>query len=240
MEEDQKAYSDEEFSLILKKAEELAEGPREPGASFSLEEMKAAAEEAGLDPALVERAARLTPSDPGGSPLRRLLSAIGWKRLRADFPTPLTQDKTIHLLSVIRASSGGKGEGEATPSGLYWSHGVGRVSVTMHNEGGGSRVQVSADPSKALVVGGWLGILGGWIMIGTLEPNTAIGFLSSVAVGLTVAIGAWAPIAIRAKRRVDGLMDTIGHTMQGMGPLPRISAEETGHKPGGETGNAGG
>ena len=237
MEEDQKAYSDEEFALILKKAEELAEGSRDPGTSFSLEEMKVAAEEAGLDPALVERAARLTPSEPGGSPVRSLLNALGWKRLRAAFPTPLTQERTDRLLSVIRASSGGKGEGEATPSGLKWRIGVGRVSVTMHNEDGGCRVQVSADPSKALVIGGWLGVLGGWIMVGTLEPVSGISFLSSVAVGLSVAIGTWAPITIRAKKRVDRLMDSIGQAMLGMGQLPKTSMEEGGSEPGGKDGN---
>ena len=55
MSDDKKTYTDEEFALVLQEAAELA---RKSDGELSLDDMKAIAEEAGLDPALIERAAR--------------------------------------------------------------------------------------------------------------------------------------------------------------------------------------
>jgi hypothetical protein len=68
MSDDQRVYSDEEFALVLRKATELASRaePRTPSsAGLTLTEMKAAAAQVGLDPALVERAARLLAASSG-------------------------------------------------------------------------------------------------------------------------------------------------------------------------------
>ena len=55
MSDDQK-YSEEEFALILRKAAELQASPKavQRTGGMSLEEMKSIAQEAGIDPALVE------------------------------------------------------------------------------------------------------------------------------------------------------------------------------------------
>ena len=76
MSESTREFTDREFALILSKAAELARSSgaaERPAAGFSLEEMKAIAAEAGLDPVLVERAARLIPSDSSGSRIERML-----------------------------------------------------------------------------------------------------------------------------------------------------------------------
>ena len=68
MADDQRVYSDEEFALILRKAAELASRGESPAASqagLTLTEMKSAAAQASLDPALVERAMR-TPTEKVG------------------------------------------------------------------------------------------------------------------------------------------------------------------------------
>ena len=76
MSDDQRIYSDEEFALILRKASELAsraEGAASASGGLTLTEMKAAAAQVGLDPALVERAARMLATNTPSSPIDRLI-----------------------------------------------------------------------------------------------------------------------------------------------------------------------
>ena len=76
MSDDERVYSDEEFALILRKATELAsraEPRTHSSTGLTLTEMKAASAQVGLDPALVERAARLLAATPTSSPLERLI-----------------------------------------------------------------------------------------------------------------------------------------------------------------------
>jgi hypothetical protein len=230
MEEDERAYSDEDFRRILEKAEELAresDHPSEPGTLLSLSDMKAAAAEAGLDPALVERAAHLVSADSGGTLAGRMLRGVGWKRVNAAFPTPLTQERATRVLSVLRGSTGEEGKGEATPCGLVWQSDRNRFTVTMYNEGRGSRIEVSASPSRWLALSGWLGILSGGVMIGAVAPSTAAGFVGSVAVGLGVALGTWASIIHRARQRGDALLEAVSHAMRSSAELPSGSREST-------------
>ena len=138
--EDNKTYSDQEFALILSKASELArssDSAGHPSAGFSLEEMKAVAVEVGLDPVLVERAARLMPVSAGESRLERVLGGPLKYRLDAHFATKLTEERAAHLLSAVRAAVEQQGEGEASSSGMSWNS-VGEGSqmfVTAHTEG---------------------------------------------------------------------------------------------------------
>jgi hypothetical protein len=100
--------------------------------------------------------------------------------------------------------------------------------VTVHQEGGGSRVQVSVNPSRALALAGWLGVFSGWILVGSFEPNT-LGVLGGcIAGGLGVALGVWAGVTQKAMKRADALMDTIGRTMAERGEFPVASEEGSG------------
>jgi hypothetical protein len=129
----------------------------------------------------------------------------------------LTPEKTTHLLSVIRATTKGDGVGEATPSGLRWKAGTGGVSVAVRNEGGGSRVQVSVGRWFSLSLAGTLGVIGGSVMAGLLEPITLGVFLGSVAGGLGVAVGAGVAFSRSAKVSVARVMNTVSRTMTEMG-----------------------
>ena len=93
MSDDQRVYSDEEFALILRKATELARAePRTPSsAGLTLTEMKAAAAQVGLDPALVERAARLLAARATASPLERLTGGPVRYDHEARFPIKLDE-----------------------------------------------------------------------------------------------------------------------------------------------------
>jgi hypothetical protein len=72
----ERIYSDDEFALILRKTAELASRSEPSGSSsggLTLSEMKAAAAQAGIDPALVERAVRMLSAKATGSPFERLI-----------------------------------------------------------------------------------------------------------------------------------------------------------------------
>ena len=90
MTDDRQVYSDEEFALILSKAAELAE-PADPRShsqgGLTLAEMKAAAAQAGFDPALVERAARLLRANATAAPsfMERLIGGRARHRSEARF-----------------------------------------------------------------------------------------------------------------------------------------------------------
>ena len=153
--EDKKEYTEQEFALILSKASELARSPdvgERPPSGFSLAEMKAIAAEAGLDPVLIERAARLMPVDGGESRLSRVLGGPVKHRRDAHFETRLTEEKTAQLLSAVRAAVEMQGDGDANSSGMSWNSvgAVSQVFVTAHAEGEGTRVRVAVDRGGGL------------------------------------------------------------------------------------------
>jgi hypothetical protein len=208
MTDGERTYTDEEFALVLKKATEMAKGSGGAtgrGAEFTLDDMKAIASEAGLDPARVERAARMVPQEPSGPYLRRW---FGRRRLAASFPVPLNQDRSSHVLSVIKATTEWNA-GEATPSGLVW--GALSTSVTAHNDGSGSRFQVTWSPAVARVVTAM--IAGASIFIASINAGSLLGFVVMVGLGLGLATTIWASMAKRGKRRVDQLMDVVSRAM---------------------------
>lgn len=231
--EDKKAYTDREFALILAKASELArssDGTERPSAGFSLEEMKVIAAEAGLDPALVERAARLTPDDASGSRLERFLGGPVKYRLGGHFATNLTDERAARLLNVVRAAAEQQGEGEASSSGISW-HSVGegsQILVSAHPEADGTRVRVMVDRGAGLILIGTSTALGSiavgvLVLVGgeaielfSLPLGLALmggGMASVLALGRAV----WASTSRRIRERLDALMDTVSLTLEEMG-----------------------
>ena len=225
-----------------------SDGTERPSASFSLKEMKAIAAEAGLDPALVERAARLTPVGSAGSPLERLLGGPVKYRLGGHFATNLTDERAAHVLAVIRAAAEQQGEGEATSSGLTW-HSVGegsQILVSAHAEGEGTRVRVMADRRAALMLTGTFSVLGSLAVGVVVLVVGEAAELQSLPLGLALmgsvmasvlAIGrsVWVSTSRGIRERVDSLMDTVGLSLEDMG---KGSATKTGgpHREGDEAG----
>lgn len=179
----------------------------------------------GEKPGLITDTGPLTPPEsdeslPGTSDL-----VPAHRQRSAFFPNPLTHEKSTHLLSVIRASLGEEGVGEATSSGLDWTAAYNLVSVTIQNEGGGSRALVTAGRGFGWAMSGILGVVSGSIMAGVLEPITFGVFMGSVVGGLGVALGVGAVHARGAKKRVARLMDRIHRTMERMGEWPEVASK---------------
>ncbi len=237
--DDRKEYTDREFALILSKASELARSSNvaeRPPAGFSLAEMKAIAVEAGLDPILIERAARLMPAGSSESRLDRVLGGPVKHRLDAHFATKLTDRRTAHLLSAVRAAVEMQGEGEANASGMSWNS-VGEVSqvfVTAHAEGGGTRVRVAVDRRGALIltatVNLFAAVIGG-VVATVLDPESVavsaaiIGGAVAGSLGLGRAM--WASTTRGMREKVDALMDTVSRSLAESGS-DSTSSEETG------------
>src|SRR5688572_28613972 len=160
MADDQRVYSDQEFALILRQAAELASRAEPPGpssAGLTLAEMKAAAAQAGLDPALVERAARLLAAKVSASPLERLTGGPLRHHYEARFPVKLDEHSAARLLSAVRISAGQAGsrdDGHSSSMGMTWHDGgeTEALRVTARPEEDGTSVSVDLDRRGALAV----------------------------------------------------------------------------------------
>jgi dihydrofolate reductase len=107
----------------LHKATDLAKRPGVAGDSssgLSLREIKAVGAEVGIDPALIERAARLVPRRRTQSLFERLIGGPIKHRIEAQFSTRLTEERSTHLLSAVRAHVDEHGHGQADASGMSW------------------------------------------------------------------------------------------------------------------------
>src|SRR5262245_37986804 len=142
MADDQRVYSDEEFALILRKAAELAsqtESPAASSAGLTLTEMKSAAAQAGLDPALVERAARLLAVRVTASPIERLTGGPLRHTDEAHFSFKLDENSAALLLSAVRINAGLAGRqdvGHSSAMGMTWHDGgdLESLSITARPE----------------------------------------------------------------------------------------------------------
>lgn len=222
-------YTDQEFALILRKASELA-GPSDvnevSSAGFSLEEMKAIAREAGLDPDLVERAARLASVRSSESSLERVIGGPVKLRRDARFATGLTEERSALLLSAVRVAVEQAGDGEANASGISW-HSVGersQVLVTAHTEGEGTRVRVLVDRRAELVPTAVFTLLGalsvGMATLISLEAanvaSLALGWslwVGGVAGSVAVGRAVWASSTRKLREKADNLLEAVSRSL---------------------------
>ena len=229
MSDDQRVYSDEEFALILRKAAELASRaePSAPSsAGLTLTEMKAAAAQVGLDPALVERAARLLAAKATASPLERLIGGPLRHDHEARFPIKLDENRAALLLSAVRISAGLAGRtdvGHSSSIGMTWHDGgdTEALSVTARPEEDGTAVSVVLDRRGTLGVVAMfsgIGILFVVLFAGSaLYPeDPALGFggaIAGIGGALAVARGFWAASTRKVREQISVVMDAIGQTL---------------------------
>ena len=222
---DQRVYTDEEFALILRKAAELASRAEPAGSSstgLTLTEMKAAAAQAGLDPALVERAARLVTTRVTASPFERLLGGPLRHADEARLPIQLDEPTAARLLSAARITAGQAGvrdEGHSSSLGMAWHDGgeIEALRVTARPAEGGTSVSVVLDRRWTL---GMLGVASGMGMFFLLvasgqlfreAPALGVGTLiAGSAGGLALARAYWASSTRKIRERISEVMDAMG------------------------------
>lgn len=200
---------------------------------FSLEEMKAIAAEVGLDPVLVERAARLTPADASQSRFARVLGGPVKYRFGGHFETKLTDETAAHLLAVVRAAAEQQGEGEASASGVSW-HSVGEGSqllVSAHAEGEGTRVRIVADRRASLAIHVTFSTLGALAVGIVILVGGEVAEVQSLSLGLAMMGGGaasvfalgravWKSTSRGIRERALALMEVVGRSLDDSGSEP--------------------
>lgn len=226
MTDDRRVYSDEEFAVILRKASELS-ATREPsspsGGGLTLAEMKAAAAQAGFDPALVERAARMLALDASSAPSlpERVLGGPLLMTHGAHFPLRLDEAGAARLLSAIQIGVARSGEGHASGLGVVWhsSEDAGEVlRVTARADPEGTSVAVDLDRRGTVAIMGTVTMIGSvaaWIagVVLANEVAPAVG-IAATATGmgglLALGRGYWAASTRKARERMGGILDALG------------------------------
>ena len=225
MTDDQRVYSDEEFALILRTTAELASRAEQPGFlsnGLTLAEMKSAAAQAGLDPALVERAARMLVMRGTASPVERLIG--GPLRLEHDarFPIEFDEDSAARLLSAVRISAThfhSASAGHSSALGVTWqASGEGDVlSIVARPDEYGTSVSVVIDRrgtfaltgvvSSLAVVVAFVAGIGLYDALPLLAPWVTV---AGIAGTLAVARRFWTSSTKTARERIGMFVDAIG------------------------------
>jgi len=229
MADDQRVYSDEEFGLILRKAAELAsraESSATSSAGLTLTEMKSAAAQAGLDPDLVERAARMLAATTTESPLGRLTGGPLRHSHEARFTIRLDENTADRLLSTVRITAGLAGRqdvGHSSSMGMTWHDGgeLESLSVTARPEADGTIVSVALDRRGTLgVVAMVSGITTFFVVLFSVfalypeAPALGVGGLVAGIGGvLAAARGYWASSTRQVRERISVVVDAIGQTL---------------------------
>ncbi len=177
--------------------------------------------EVGIDPALIDRAARLIPRRRAESLFERLIGGPIKHRNEAQLPTRLTEARSTHLLSAVRAHVEKQGEGQADAAGMSWySEPDGsRISVTAHAEGDGTRVRVAVDRRLAFGTLAFLTqfviVMSIWIGIGSVDSYLDALALFGIPLvgGLAIARALWASSTRAIQERASALLDTLGQSL---------------------------
>ena len=229
MADDRRVYSDEEFALVLRKAAELASRAESSAASsggLTLAEMKSAAAQAGLDPALVERAARMLDATATASPLERLTGGPLRHSRDARFPVKLDETSAARLLSAVRITAsvaGSQDVGHLSAMGMTWHDGgdTEALSITARPEEGGTTVTVALDRRGTLALVGTAAGVAMFLTVlfagSALYPEAPALGIGGGIVGLggilAAARGYWASSTRKVRERIGAVMDAIGQTL---------------------------
>lgn len=220
-------YSDQEVSLILRRAAELQAD--EPGATgTSLADLEAIAREAGLDPALVRRAASdLATAAPAATP-SRFLGATTKLHVERVVDGELAMDDVEALVEEIRRTFGEPGLVSTFGRTVTWTpspngpqgrrNGSARqLSVTVTTRGGQTtlRAEENLGPLAGALYGGLGGGLSGpaiGVGIATFHAALPVIGLVAAAVGGSYALARliYVPMARRRDRELHQLIERLG------------------------------
>jgi hypothetical protein len=238
--DDRRVYSDEEFALILRKAAELAESSTTSTRSsggLTLPDMKAAAAQAGIDPHLIERAARILTNNATAAPslLERVFGGRARYRAEAQFPLVLDEAGVSQLMSAIRIAVAQPGEGHSSALGLTWhssDDGGSVLSLKAEVDQEGTFLTAGLDRRGTLaIVTGAAGVSGvmAFLFGGTVANELLPGFepvvaLAGVAAVIAVARSYWKSSSRAAKDRLTHVMESLSRFLAQPGNA-QLSAE---------------
>lgn len=197
----ERRFTEEQVSLILKRAAELQKAAARTGDSrrMSLSELEAVACEAGLDGAMVRRAAaevssrphvRSRPSTFLGGPRNLVLEAVVEREV--------TKECYEEIVEEIRRGTGELGQTNTLGKSLAWASGQGPgqgmsrlIHVTVVPRGGRTTIRIEEKLSAlaGALFGGVLGGVGGGGTGMVVAPLAVLGTPILIPLGLTAWIG---------------------------------------------------
>lgn len=197
----------------------------DPPAGLSLEEIKAIGAEVGIDPALIERAARLIPRRRSKTVFERLIGGPLRHRIDVQFPTALTQDGATHLLSAVRAETDKQGQGQADAAGMSWHSepAASRVSVTAHADHDGTKVRLAVDRTAMFLPFAIMALMAMvfWLFV-VAEEVESLGdvflYLAIPGGGLAIARALWASSTRAIEERTNALLHAVSRSIAESSP----------------------
>lgn len=201
---EERRFTDEEVAVILRRAADTelrADLPSPHGSTLA--DLMVAAEEVGLDPAAVRRAAAIRPAADEGL-AKTALGAPDHREVVAVLEgTRLPEDRS-DLVRVAERLLGMKGKViDSTPERVVWreDHVFGRTTVTLQQLGNQTEVRVEADRAGHYLAS-WFAGLVGWGLVAGLTPLASLGPLATVASFAVLPLLLARPLWVRADRRL--------------------------------------
>lgn len=217
---------DEEVALILRRAADVETRPELPAAGgATLAEVMRAAEEVGLDPGEVRRAAAILPVSSGGA-AQVAFGAPDRREVRAFLEGARLTGERHDLVRLAEAALSRSGEvQESDPGRFRWeeTHLGGRTVLELEETQGGVAVRATAHRAGHYLGGWFLGLVG-WAVLSALTNLTAVMAPLLVVLGfLLVPTLAMRPFWTRSdrttKHRLERLlMDTLRLVDRGTSP----------------------
>jgi hypothetical protein len=233
-------FTDEEFSLILKRAAELqARRAHAPGAEYSLADMQEIAREAGIAPSVIaEAAAEVAAGHGAGGGQTVARGGAARFRYESRVEGELPEHARAELVDVMRAHTALAGELQEEMGALVWSatDNIGQTTVRVAPRAGGTKIIVAADRDETMVLA-WgastvVGFFVGAILAIVLREGGADRPLA-IAVGLATMVAvAWGGGRVLWRRRAAWWAE---HVRQLGEALTRAARELSRPAPPGET-----
>lgn len=228
MASDERLYSDEEFALILRNAAELATRTGHAATAsdgLTLAEMKSAAEQAGIDPMLVERAARLLVNKAQETGFERVIGGPLRHVHELNLPVAFDEEHGARLLAAVRINSDfhSAHPGSSSALGAVWrsSGEAGDVlNIVARPQGDDTFVSVNIDRRGTFALVCVMSIIAGFLsfvaatIAGSASPSLAP-WTALAGIGGTAALARhfWSSSTRKARQKINTLMDVIQQTL---------------------------
>jgi hypothetical protein len=210
-------YTDRDMALILKRAATLQ--TRDDAPKYSLQDIEAIADEVGIPPELVARAAAEIGSGASRSPfLGQPTSYYATTTVPGSLPRAAHAD----LVALVRRSLGDPGRVTALGDGFEWQRDTGYSTLTVAVSERGTETIVRVEGEHAgnrsityivpTVAAGVIGLIVGGASSWPLGAAVGLGGIATAWIGARML---WTGIARRAADRVTRLHDALVDEVRG-------------------------
>jgi hypothetical protein len=210
-------FDEKEFALIVRRATELQEKGAAPStrAGLTLREIETIAAEAGIEPALIRRAALDLAGNRAPGLWRRIAGPSTHIHAERTIPGEVGADTLSAIVDAVRTELGRSGTAHDVLGGLEWTgrDSWGKVHITARPGGAETRLYVSADRSETAAVAATLLPIAGTILGGV--AGSAVDFAPLLTAGLGAVGGLagarflWDGVARRWQSRVRVILDRV-------------------------------